>query len=138
MKTLNICPSTLKDGFNTYSPVAVKALFDGVQVSHIFPGLSPEDEAGRSSEPIKNIGRISLSGAQPKVSVIIGDESPLLKEHGLSMVVSDYSLGSDYKGKMAIIGPTRMDYAKVISTLNYMSGYLKGLANPDDSDENQK
>ncbi|MDD6829833.1 MAG: HipA domain-containing protein [Bacteroidales bacterium] len=77
MKTLNICPSTLKDGFCTYSPVAVKALFDGVQVPHIFPGLSPEDEAGRSSEPIKNIGRISLSGAQPKFSVIIGEDNKL-------------------------------------------------------------
>lgn len=77
MKTLNICPSTLKDGFNTYSPVAVKALFDGVQVSHIFPGLSPEDEAGRSSEPVRNIGRISLSGAQPKFSVIIGEDNKL-------------------------------------------------------------
>ena len=77
MKTLNICPSTLKDGFSTYSPVAVKALFDAVQVSHIFPGLSPEDEAGRSSEPVRNIGRISLSGAQPKFSVIIGEDNKL-------------------------------------------------------------
>lgn len=78
-----------------------------------------------------------LSGANKDadVSVIIGDENPVLKEKGLSMVVSDYSLGSDYKGKMAIIGPTRMDYAKVISTLNYMSGYLKGILNNDDSED---
>ena len=41
MKILNICPSTLKEGFSTYSEAAVKALFDGIQVSHIFPGLSP-------------------------------------------------------------------------------------------------
>ena len=69
MKTLNICPSTLKDGFSTYSPVAVKALFDGVQVPHIFPGLSPEDEAARSSEPIKNIGTYTVPiRLHPKVT----------------------------------------------------------------------
>ncbi len=85
--------------------------------------------SGKGKE-IKEI--LSKATDDKEVSVIIGDESPLLKEHGLSMVVSDYSLGSDYKGKMAIIGPTRMDYAKVISTLNYMSGYLKGLAEPDE------
>ena len=70
---IEICPSTLADGFNTYSPKAVKALFDGRKVSHIFPGLSPETEGG-SLEGIRNIGRISLSGAQPKFSVVIGGD----------------------------------------------------------------
>ena len=77
MKVLNICPSTLKEGFSTYSEAAVKALFDGIQVSHIFPGLSPEDETGKPGEPINNIGHISLSGAQPKFSVIIGEDNKL-------------------------------------------------------------
>ena len=80
-----------------------------------------------------------LSRTNDQVSVIIGDDdNPSLKERGLSMVVSDYSFGGDYKGKMAIIGPTRMDYAKVISTLNYMSGYLKELGTLPEGDEGQK
>lgn len=61
------------------------------------------------------------------VSVVMGDESPDLKEHNLSMVVSNYTLGNNLSGKMAIIGPTRMDYAKVISTLGYLSKLLNGL-----------
>ena len=77
MKVLNICPSTLKEGFSTYSEAAMKALFDGIQVSHIFPGLSPEDETGKPGEPINNIGHISLSGAQPKFSVIISEDNKL-------------------------------------------------------------
>lgn len=75
---------------------------------------------------IKEILRKAQKGDD--VSVIIGDENPHLKEHNLSMVVSDYSLGSDLFGKLAIIGPTRMDYAKVISTLDYLSKQLRGLA----------
>ncbi len=33
MKTIEVCPSTLRPGFSTYSPQAVKELFDGVVVS---------------------------------------------------------------------------------------------------------
>ena len=77
MLELQICPSTLKEGFSTYSPVAMKVLFDGRLVSHIFPGFSPEVESDTSDVPVKNIGRISLSGAQSKFSVIIGEDNKL-------------------------------------------------------------
>ena len=77
MKILTICPSTLMDGYDTYSPAAAKVLFDSRKVSHIFPGLSPEDDSNTSDEPIQNIGRISLSGAQSKFSVIVGDDNNL-------------------------------------------------------------
>ena len=33
MKTIEVCPSTLRPGFSTYSPQAVKELFDGLVVS---------------------------------------------------------------------------------------------------------
>ena len=33
MKTIEVCPSTLRHGFSTYSPQAIKELFDGVAVS---------------------------------------------------------------------------------------------------------
>ena len=88
-----------------------------------------------NSEEIKEIMRRATK--EKEVSVIMGDDNPRLKERGLSMVVSDYSIGSDLKGKMAIIGPTRMDYAKVISTLNYMSSYLKGITESE-HDEKRK
>ena len=35
MEELNICPSTLAEGFNTYSPMALRLLFDGRVVSHV-------------------------------------------------------------------------------------------------------
>lgn len=75
---------------------------------------------------------INKASLEKAVSVIIGDENPHLKNHGLSMVVSDYYLGNNLSGKMAIIGPTRMDYAKVISTLGYLSQNLKNLNEPDE------
>lgn len=71
MKELNICPSTLQEGFTTYSPTACKALFDGKTVSHIFSGPNPETDTIQANDAISNIGRISLSGAQPKFSVVV-------------------------------------------------------------------
>jgi heat-inducible transcriptional repressor len=73
-----------------------------------------------------------INNTSDDVSVIIGDENPVLKDHNLSMVVSNYNMGDGLKGKLAIIGPTRMDYAKAISTLNYLISLLRGMTGNDD------
>ena len=62
MIELNVCPSTLAEGFTTYSPTARKTLFDGRAVSHVFRGENPHK------------GRIPLSGVQSKFSAVIGDD----------------------------------------------------------------
>ena len=71
MEELNICPSTLVEGFQTYSPAAVKLLFDGNPVSHILPFSSPNNEEAENVEYAKHVGRVSLSGVQPKAGLII-------------------------------------------------------------------
>ena len=73
MEELNICPSTLAEGFQTYSPAAIKLLFDGRQVSHILPFSSPNNEDAENEEYAKHVGRVSLSGVQPKAGLIIKD-----------------------------------------------------------------
>lgn len=75
MNPLNICPSTLQRGYNTYSPLAQKILFDGQAVSHIFSEPNPDSDAKETAEAIKNIGRISLSGVQAKFSVIVSKKT---------------------------------------------------------------
>lgn len=35
MMNIDYCPSTLAEGFHTYSPAAIKQLFNGHRVSHI-------------------------------------------------------------------------------------------------------
>lgn len=74
MKELTICPSTLREGYNTYSPAARKALFDGHAVSHVFSEPSPDTETEQANEAVKSIGRVSLSGAQPKFSIVAEDD----------------------------------------------------------------
>src|SRR5574344_1981954 len=73
MRTINVCPSTLLEGFDTYSPAAVKKLFDGKQISHIFPAHSPLSNQPEAKEAFKSVGRISLSGVQTKLGVTVKD-----------------------------------------------------------------
>ena len=69
------CPSTLVPGYDTYSPPALKRLFDKQQVSHILPYNNPLDDDSRENVEKfqENRTRISISGAQPKYSLIIRD-----------------------------------------------------------------
>jgi serine/threonine-protein kinase HipA len=98
MEELNICPSTLAEGFNTYSPAALKLLFDGNQVSHVLPFDSPNNETADHEEYAKHVGRVSLSGVQPKAGLIVRDHQlvrPNEQERGhyiLKPTPSSYAL----------------------------------------------
>lgn len=74
MKDLTVCPSILQEGYDTYSPVARRTLFDGHAVSHIFSEPSPDTGTVEANEAVKSVGRISLSGAQPKFSIVVDDD----------------------------------------------------------------
>jgi serine/threonine-protein kinase HipA len=64
--TLKYCPSTLKEGFDTFSPLALRRLFGGKAVNHILP-FSLDYYSGNISD-----GQlISISGVQEKVSLLL-------------------------------------------------------------------
>lgn len=71
MDKLNFCPSTLKEGFDTYSPEACRKLFGGKTVSHILDFDSPNNNDADSTDYAAHIGRISLSGVQPKGALVL-------------------------------------------------------------------
>lgn len=79
MTELNVCPSTLQEGFNTYSPAARKVLFDGKEVSHILGFDSPNNESTDNRPYLENVGRISLSGVQPKASLVVNADNELVR-----------------------------------------------------------
>ena len=79
METIKVCPSTLAEGFDTYSPAARKMLFDGKEVSHILPFDSPNNESADTEEYARHVGRISLSGVQPKASLVLNSNGQLMR-----------------------------------------------------------
>ena len=64
--TLKYCPSTLKEGFDTFSPLALKRLFGGKVVNHILAF-----SLDYSAKSISEVQRISISGVQEKVSLLL-------------------------------------------------------------------
>lgn len=67
MKKITCCPSTLADGFTTYSPSAYKKLFAGKKVSHVMSFSYDDDQYDAIAE---NTVRISVSGVQEKMSAV--------------------------------------------------------------------
>ena len=69
MIEVKCCPSTLAEGYNTYSPQAVKRLFDGLRVS---PFLDFNiSELKQTDVVIKAMQRISVSGVQEKFPAVL-------------------------------------------------------------------
>ena len=58
------------------------------------------------------------------ISVLIGKENSVVEFDDVSVISANISLAPNQKGKIALVGPIRMDYAKVIATLKYLQQEL--------------
>src|SRR5262245_13619316 len=81
---IKYCPSTLQEGFTTYSPAAQKNLFGSrsKKVSHILPFGPPGKNNELTREYNEKRIRLSRSGVQEKYSL-------LLQKNNLSLTVAN-------------------------------------------------
>ncbi len=70
---------------------------------------------------------LSADSEQTGIQVYIGNETPVQAMKDCSVVTATYELGDGMKGTVGIIGPKRMDYDKVITTLKNMRHALDDL-----------
>lgn len=61
------------------------------------------------------------------VLVRIGNENKFSGIQDCSMIQATYRLDGKTVGTLAVLGPTRMEYAKIISVVNFLHHYLKGV-----------
>jgi heat-inducible transcriptional repressor len=64
---------------------------------------------------------VNASRDSDGVNVYIGSENPLDESNGSSLVFKTISAGERVLGAIGVIGPRRMDYSKVITTVEYLS-----------------
>ena len=82
----------------------------------------------------KEMLQLLASTLNPPVSVRIGSEHDSQDLHSVSVVVAGFSPGANGLGSVGIIGPTRMDYERVIATANAVARMLEAtLGVPDAS-----
>lgn len=82
LSELKYCPGTLAEGFKTYSPKLLRKMFDSKKVSHILPYEPPQKNEDSAEEFIENRKRISISGVQEKLSVILDKNKLRLTKPG--------------------------------------------------------
>ncbi len=65
------CPGTLAEGFTTYSPSCLRNLFSGKKVNHVLPYDQPQLSEEVAEKFMENRTRISISGVQEKLSLLL-------------------------------------------------------------------
>ncbi len=58
------------------------------------------------------------------VTVIIGSEAPVSGLGGISLIASPYRAGGALAGAVALVGPTRMPYARMVPLVAYTAGLV--------------
>lgn len=76
-------------------------------------------------EVIVHILEQSSEGKNGEVSVSIGREIPSMKMEDYSVITKEYKFGESV-GTLGIVGPKRMEYAKIIAIVDYVSTILTG------------
>ncbi len=74
---------------------------------------------------------LSQEADEHGIQVYIGSETPVQTMRDCSVVTATYELGGGMRGTVGIIGPKRMDYDKVITTLKGMMQQLDTLYRKD-------
>lgn len=61
------------------------------------------------------------------MSILIGPENVAEALKDTSVVVASYDIGEGMRGVIGVVGPTRMDYAKITARLSYLAQGLSSL-----------
>jgi len=79
----------------------VRTLLTMIESEHVLPQLLRTDKAG--------------------INIKIGQENNNIAMNDCSLITATYSVGNEHLGSIAILGPTRMEYSRVISLLQHIS-----------------
>lgn len=79
---IKYCPGTLAKGFDTYSQTCLKRVFYGKKVNHILPYNAPDVSESDAELFRENRKRLSISGVQEKVSLVLDKNKLRLTQDG--------------------------------------------------------
>ena len=103
-----------------------------------YPELSDNKKASElintfeEKSDLTSLVESSLSATEHGIQVYIGNETPVDTMKDCSVVTATYELAEGMRGTVGIIGPKRMDYDKVVSTLKKMMHQLDDLYKKND------
>jgi transcriptional regulator of heat shock response len=74
---------------------------------------------------------------QGGVRVVIGTENAAAELSDASVLMAAYPMGGGLKGMIGVVGPTRMDYSRMVSRLGYFANKLKEMTIEEGEDSGQ-
>jgi serine/threonine-protein kinase HipA len=82
LNEIKYCPGTLAEGFTSYSPLCLRKLFNGRKVNHVLSYDTPAHDEEVAKEFMDNRKRISISGVQEKLSLLLEKNELRLTREG--------------------------------------------------------
>ena len=76
---------------------------------------------------VDNKQNLPVPSGNAPVQILIGPENVADELKDTSVVVSSYDIGDGMRGVIGVVGPTRMDYAKITARLSYLAEGLSRL-----------
>jgi len=71
--------------------------------------------------------KIINQSLENKIEIFIGHEMACQDIQSCSLVVSSYKTKNGPSGRIAVLGPTRMDYERVVSAVDYFSDLMEEI-----------
>lgn len=107
-------------------------LFKIMEQKHILSNLleqeiSESSAEGSASKKAKKDAKPGAERSKSRVQVRIGSENPIKALQSLSVVSTSYQRGESNVGVLGILGPKRMEYAKMIALVDYASQMVNKL-----------
>lgn len=119
---------TLKE--NVYSEDSADVYLDGASHIFNFPEFSDLAKAKEFLEILDEpnfLIRLIGSDNDGRINIRIGSENWVDEIKNCSLVTTSFWSGEKLVGTLGVIGPTRMDYAKVISCLEYLKREIPNI-----------
>ena len=99
-----------------------------------YPELSDSSKASEILNALEEKSQLAaaitagaVNAEEHGIQVYIGSESPIENMQDCSLVTANYELGEGLHGTIGIIGPKRMDYRKVVDTLQQLMDELNAI-----------
>lgn len=132
---------------NFFNPI-IKAIYDSMKenedgvlrISGLnrllqYPEFSDSEKFGQLLNAIEGkdeiLNLVSGENTSDDVNVIIGSESPVNIMNNSSVIYKPIKKGGKTVGAIGVIGPLRMDYAKVLATVEELSDNISNIIDVD-------
>ncbi|MFA6947800.1 MAG: heat-inducible transcriptional repressor HrcA [Eubacteriales bacterium] len=123
--------------YEVVSEISDELNFEGVNKLLSYPEFADVDRMRGllgMLEKKEDIIKVVATAENDKMNVYIGSENSVDIMRSSTLIFKTITCGGNTIGAIGVIGPCRMDYSKVISTVEYLSRQIKSAAGADDGE----